>query len=206
MYLPSTATDKIVIYFHGNAGNIYHRIPDLIQLKEFGVSVLGVSYRGYGDSEGKPSENGLYKDGMSVLAFAKNKLNYPEKNIFIFGRSIGTCVAVNTSLNLKLAGVILATPLSTGKQQASVSGLGLFASVAGNSFNNLDKISKIKSPLLVLHGTADKIVPYSIGKTLFNHANTPKEFITIKGGRHNNLQYYQKMYWDSILNFIRKNS
>jgi dipeptidyl aminopeptidase/acylaminoacyl peptidase len=104
LYLSSTTTDKLVIYFHGNAGNIYHRMTDLIQFRNSGVNVIGVSYRGYGKSGGRPSEQGVYEDGISVLNFAKNKLNYSLKNIFIFGRSIGSTVAVNTSINLKLAG------------------------------------------------------------------------------------------------------
>jgi fermentation-respiration switch protein FrsA (DUF1100 family) len=78
----------------------------------------------------------------------------------------------------------------------------LFASIAGNSFNNLDKISQIKSPLLVIHGTADKVVPFSMGKTVFDRAVVPKELIIIEGGKHNDLQDYEQKYWNPILNFM----
>ena len=113
LYLPVASSNKILLYFHGNAGNIYHRIPTLIQLQKFGVNVIGVSYRGYGKSEGSPSEDGVYLDGMAALKYITETLGFSEKNIIIFGRSIGTTVAINTAENRELGGVVLVTPLTS---------------------------------------------------------------------------------------------
>ena len=203
LYLVNTASDKLVIYFHGNAGNVYQRIPDLIQLHNMGANVLGVSYRGYGRSDGIPSEAGVYSDGAAALMYAEKTLHYPTQKIFIFGRSIGTTVAVNTAIHQPLAGVILVTPLSTGKQEATAMGMGSLASVAGGSFDNIGRILKVSAPLLVIHGTADEVIPYSMGKAVFDRAVAPKSFVTITGGNHNNLQNFGAAYWQPIHHFMK---
>ena len=111
LYLASTESDKLLIYFHGNAGNIYHRLPSLLQLHQFGISVIGVSYRGYGKSDGEPSEEGIYLDGQAIFQYAVEYMGFSKENIILFGRSIGTTVAINTAQNKNIRGVILVTPL-----------------------------------------------------------------------------------------------
>ncbi|PHS00485.1 MAG: hypothetical protein COA78_23835 [Blastopirellula sp.] len=205
LYLPAPESDKLVIYFHGNAGNIYHRIPSLLQLNEFGVHVIGVSYRGYGKSEGRPSEYGVNEDGNAVFQHAVQRMGFAEENIIIFGRSIGTTVAINTAQNKRLRGLVLVTPLTSGKDQAKATGLGSISSLAGSSFDNISKIENIDSPLLVIHGTNDRVIPYAMGKQIFDHAKGKKTFVKIDGANHNNLHdAYGQQYWDSIRWFIKE--
>ena len=201
-YLPHEDSDQLLIYFHGNAGNIGHRLPDLIKLHSFGINVLGVGYRGYGKSEGSPSELGLYLDGEAAFDYATEKLHFPISKIIIFGRSIGSTVAVHTSQNRQLGGLILVTPLTSGKQHAQASGLGFLSSIAGKSFDNLSKIKNIQCPLLVVHGTNDEVVPYSMGQDIYNKATVEKQFVAIQGADHNNLSAYSTAYWDPIRKFI----
>ncbi len=204
LFIPEKQSDKLVIYFHGNAGNIYHCIPSLMQFHDFGINVIGVSYRGYGKSDGKPSEEGIYTDGISVLKYAKNSLGFSEKNIIIVGRSIGTTAAVNTSQNKKIAGLILISPLTSGKAQANNGALSLFSSLAGDSFNNLRKMKNIVAPVLVIHGTNDHVIPYSMGKEIYNAAASKKQLLTIKGAGHNDLhQTYGDQYWEAIQTFLQ---
>ena len=204
LYLPSTKSDKLLIYFHGNAGNIYHRIPSLLQLHQFGINVIGVSYRGYGKSEGEPSEEGVYLDGKAVFRYAVEQLAFPKENIIILGRSIGTTVAINTAQNKQIGGVILITPLTNGKEQAEAAGLGAISLLAGSSFDNITKIGNIKSPLLVIHGTNDQVIPFSMGKEIFDRAKVKKKFVKIEGANHNNLHDdYGKKYWLPIIRFIK---
>jgi len=100
LYLPLTGSDKVLIYFHGNAGNIYHRISCLVKLQKYGrVSVVGAGYRGYGKSQGSPSEEGIYQDGETVYKYVTDKLGYKPENIIILGRSIGTTVAINSQIS-----------------------------------------------------------------------------------------------------------
>ena len=204
LYLPLANAKMILIYFHGNAGNIYQRIPGLIQLRESGVSVVGVSYRGYGNSDGTPSEAGIYQDGDAIYRYVTEELGYPESNIIILGRSIGATVALNIAQHKAIAGLILVTPLTTGKALAEASGLGAISPMAGNSFDNVTRIKHVKVPLLVVHGTADWVVPFSMGKELFDSARTVKQFVKIEGAGHNNLQgRYGPAYWPPIIDFIK---
>jgi len=204
LYLPSAGSEKLLIYFHGNAGNIYHRLSDLQQLQSFGVNVIGVSYRGYGKSEGSPSEAGIYLDGKAVYQHAIERMEFSASNIIILGRSIGSTAAVDLAQGKELHGLILVTPLSSGKEQAATSGLGLISALAGEFFDNLTKIENLKSPLLVIHGTDDYVVPFAMGKAIYDRANAKKEFIKIDGAGHNNLQNtYPDEYWQPIYEFIK---
>jgi len=166
--------------------------------------VIGVSYRGYGKSNGDPTEEGVYQDGQAIFQYAVEQMGFSKEKIIIFGRSIGTAVAINTAQNEKIRGVILVTPMTDGKDQAKAGGLGPISSLAGNSFDNISKVGNIESPLLVIHGTNDQIVPYSMGEAIFNRANVKKKFVRIKSANHNDLQdAYGKEYWPPIIEFIK---
>ncbi len=204
LYLPNNAADRILIYFHGNAGNIYHRIPDLMQLYSFGLNVLGVSYRGYGRSEGRPSEAGIYLDGDAALKYVTGTLGIPEQNIIIFGRSIGSTVALETAQHKKLSGMILVSPMTTGKAMAKAVGLSPVSFLAGDAFNNLAKIKNLHCTLLVVHGTNDEIIPFSMGKTIYEEAAVEKHFATIEGAGHNDISsVFATDYWPPVNEFLQ---
>lgn len=204
-YLKNPSSERMLIFFHGNAGNICHRISDIINLKNCGINVLAISYRGYGKSSGTPSEKGIYKDGAAALDYAMQTLGYSVENIIIFGRSIGSTVAVHISQQKDIAGLILITPLTSAKAQAKAKGLCFLSFLAGNAFDNLSKISHIKCPLLVIHGTDDQVLSFSMGKEIFDHAHGKKQLVIIEGAGHNNLsQVDSEKYWGSIAEFIRK--
>jgi hypothetical protein len=204
-YLKNPLSDRVLIFFHGNAGNVCHRISDIINLKNCGINVLAISYRGYGKSSGTPSEKGIYSDGAAALDYAMQTLGYSVENTIIFGRSIGSTVAVHISQHKDIAGLILITPLTSAKAQAKAQGLGFLSFLAGSAFDNLSKISNIKCPLLVIHGTDDQILSFSMGKAIFNQAPVEKQLVIIEGAGHNNLsQVDSEKYWGSIAEFIRK--
>ncbi len=201
--LPHQVSDKLLIYFHGNGGNIGHRLSDLQEIQRLGINVLGLGYRGYGNSQGKPSEEGIYLDGKATLRYAQEHLGFSTENIFILGRSIGTTVAVNTSQQLDLAGLILVTPLTNAKEHAKATGLGLISFMAGKAFDNIGKIRNMSCPTLVIHGTRDDVIPFSMGQQIYNALTTEKKFATIEGGDHNNLSTeFQALYWKAIGEFI----
>lgn len=206
IFVPSKNSSKLVIYFHGNAGNIYHRLETLSMLNSLGINVLGISYRGYGRSEGKASEKGIYKDAKSALQYAKETLGFDQKNIFLLGRSIGSAPACYTAMNNEIAGAILVTPLYSGKEMAKIAGLGLIAPLARKAFDNSDKLKEINCPIIIIHGTADETVPFWMGKKL--HEENPKKttFVEIKNGNHNELEFLNpQLYWNSIKSFIEEN-
>ena len=164
LHLSHTSADTLTIYFHGNAGNVYHRLRDLQLLRQLGTNVLAVSYRGYGKSTGSPDEAGIYRDADAAYEYVQASLGFTPSNIFLFGRSLGSTAATHLAQDKNLAGVILISPLSNAAEQAEAMGLGFAASLTGDAFDNAAKIKRLKAPLLIVHGTADQVLPIAMGK------------------------------------------
>ncbi len=204
LWVESQPAAGVIIYFHGNAGNIYGRIPGLVKLSEFGWSVLGVSYRGYGKSTGSPSEKGIYKDAQAAVSFVQTRLGIPPHRIVLCGRSIGSAAAIDVCQSNTPAGLILITPLTSGKEMAKKMGLGALSGLAGGAFNNMAKLDTIESPLLIVHGTDDTIVPFYMGKQLYDAYAGPKTFVRIQNGDHNSLEHIDpEKYWGAIQTFLQ---
>lgn len=198
-WLARPASSRVLIYFHGNAGNISHRIPDLRILADMGVNVLGVGYRGYGKSSGKPSEQGIYLDGEAALAYVSRAHGFTPERVILLGRSIGSTVAVEVARHHDLAALILVTPMTTGRAMGKYHGFGMLAALAGDAFDNLGKIVDIRCPLLIVHGTRDKIVPYTMGEQLYALAPWPKHFTAVEGAGHNDISTRGSgPYWRAI--------
>jgi hypothetical protein len=204
-YLPRPDSRKLVLYFHGNASNLWHRMEVLLRLRELGVNVLGVSYRGYGASEGKPSEKGIYEDGRAAIGYAVDTLGFSLSNIFLFGRSIGSTVAVHNAQGAELAGIILVTPLSNARDHLKAQGLAVLTPLAPGVFDNTSKIDNVKCPVLIIHGTHDRTLPYAMGEKLFDRVKGSKELVTIRGGGHNDLEGVDpRTYWEAIGRFLEQ--
>jgi len=200
---PDQTTRPLIIYFHGNAGNLYHRFDAAYRLHQMNQNVLLVSYRGYAKSTGKPTEQGIYLDGEAAVNYAIESLAYNENEISILGRSLGSAVAVHISQNRNFRSLILITPMTSGSDMAVAMGLGWLKFIAGNSYNSLDKINNIKSPVLIIHGDRDEVVPYHMGTRLFEEFNGVKFMVTIENGRHNDLQEVNpELFWGEIERFL----
>jgi fermentation-respiration switch protein FrsA (DUF1100 family) len=203
-YLYSTTNKKVLIYFHGNAGNNSHRIDHAKILYNMGVNVLLISYQGYGKSSGNASEKNLYNDAQCAYAFAVENLGYDADCIYLYGRSIGSTAAVDVASRNKTAGVVLVTPLYSGKKTAQSMGMGFFSNLAGNSFHNASKINRITVPVLFIHGTKDEVVPFEHGKMLYEEYKGAKTLVVIEGGSHNDLDDVDsQLFWNSIDQFLK---
>jgi len=204
LYLNNPSVDTVTIFFHGNAGNVYHRLNDLQHLRQLGTSVLAVSYRGYAKSEGSPSEAGIYRDAYAAFDYVTGELGVPQSRIFVFGRSIGSTAATNLAQNKDIAGLILVSPMTNGRDMASVMGLGFAASLTGNAFENDKKIKHVKAPLLIVHGSRDTLIPISMGRKLFDAAKGRKVFYEVKDAGHNDLTHrFADRYWKAVSDFLR---
>jgi fermentation-respiration switch protein FrsA (DUF1100 family) len=193
----------LTMYFHGNAGNLYHRIEESQQLFAAGCDVLLLGYRGFGRSEGSVNEAGIYLDGQCLYDYALTTLGYNPNNIILYGRSLGTTVAVHTAQNKNIKGLILITPLSTAEDFARSKNMGSFTSIAKNKFNSVDKLKNITCPILIIHGTHDEVIPYALGKKLYDAYEGKKSFVAIQNGHHNDLEYINtELYWKSVSDFI----
>ncbi len=203
LFLKNPSSDIVIIFFHGNAGNIYHRLDDYQLLRQLGTSVFALSYRGYAKSEGSPSETGINLDGKAAFKYVTKTLGYIPPQVFVFGRSIRSTVAADVAQGKNIAGLILISPLSTGRDQADAMGLGFAASLAGVAFNNETKIKRLKAPLLIIHGNRDTLIPIAMGRKILDAAHGDKTFIEIDGAGHNDISgRFKGYYWPPIAEFI----
>ena len=173
------------LFLHGNAGNITHREYHANEIRASGSALLLLDYRGYGKSEGSPSESGVYADADAAYDFLI-QAGYPPKRIVLHGESLGTAVALDLASRRECAGVILEAPLrSVGAIAAGV--VPVLGPLLVRGFDSERKIGRVGAPLLIIHGTSDDIVPFSHGQALFAAAREPKWFWAVKGARHNDL-------------------
>ncbi len=201
-YLRNNHSDRVLLFFHGNAGNAYSRLPNALLLRNMGFNVLLIDYRGYGKSEGSPSEQGLYLDAHAAYLFMHNK-GFEQSNIYLYGRSIGSTAAVELASRNKVAGVVLIAPLSSGRDMAKQMGFGWFDWLAKDVFDNLAKAKDIESPVLILHGQYDQVVPLAQGQLLFDAiAHKNKEFIIAGDSGHNDISNSKEIdFWSLIKDF-----
>jgi pimeloyl-ACP methyl ester carboxylesterase len=187
-YLPSTRpreNARAILFLHGNAGNASHRLPNAAELARLGTDVLLIDYRGYGMSDGTPSESGAYADARAGLSHLTEERGIPEQRIVLFGRSLGAGVAVDLARDRELAGVILESVFtSVADVVRGIMGAPMAYLVRGR-FDSANKIGQIRAPLLFFHGDRDEIIDYALGRHLFELAPEPKQFETITGAGHN---------------------
>ena len=175
------------LWFHGNAGNISNRLDNLALLHDrLGVNIFIFDYRGYGRSEGRASEKGIYMDAVAALSHLRTRDDIDHSKIVLFGRSLGSAVAVEVAAGRETYAVILESPFTSTRAMARrlipLLPVGLLITTR---LDSLAKIDKVRAPLLVLHGDADQTVPIELGRELFDAANEPKRFHVIEGADHN---------------------
>ena len=173
---------------HGNAGDITNRADVLSLLAQRGLAVLVFDFRGYGDSEGKPSEQGLYRDADAAWRYLVEQRGVEPARIVVFGESLGAAVALHTALARPVAGLIMegafqSIPTMARRQVPFVPVWPL----TRNKFDNLSSVGRLSVPLLMLHGEHDDLVPISQRRAVFDAAPQPKEFIVVAGASHNDV-------------------
>ena len=186
-FLPHPRPRAVVLYLHGNAGNITRYAPELRELQgRHDLAVMTFDYRGYGRSEGKPSEAGILRDARAARSWLANRTGLAETDIVLVGRSLGGGVAVDLAANDGARGLVLASTFSSLPDVGSHLVPWLPARwIMSQRLNSLAKIPHYRGPLLQSHGDADELVPYELGRRLFDAAAGEKQFVTISGGGHN---------------------
>jgi fermentation-respiration switch protein FrsA (DUF1100 family) len=173
------------LHLHGNGGNITHRAAIAREIVRAGSAILLLDYRGYGRSEGKPSEAGLYRDGEAAYDYLIAKGVSP-KRLVIHGESLGSAIAVDLAIRKPSAGLVLEAPFTSARAVAARVLPGLGPLLIGG-FDSKSKIQKLGVPLLLIHGDRDEVIDYELGRELFQAAPEPKRFWSIIGAGHNNL-------------------
>ncbi|MCH7622841.1 MAG: alpha/beta hydrolase [Nitrospinae bacterium] len=186
-YIPSANAQATLLWFHGNAGNLTHRLENIQQLQPLALNIFIFDYRGYGKSEGKPSEAGIYQDSQAAYDYLIREKNVvPLENLFLFGRSLGGICAVEVASSNPAAGLILESVFTSARDMAGqVFPLLPIGWAIRSKFSAVEKVPYLKLPKLFLHGTKDEIVPYKLGRKLYSAAAEPKEFYDIEGAGHN---------------------
>ncbi|MEQ8541487.1 MAG: alpha/beta hydrolase [Coleofasciculus sp. D1-CHI-01] len=182
VYLPNPTATYTSLYIHGNAEDLGEIQPLLHHLHSLGFSVFAYDYRGYGTSQGSPSEQNAYRDSDTAFTYLKEQLGVPPKQIIAYGRSVGGGSAVDLAARHPLAGLILESSFTSAFRVVLPIPILPF-----DKFPNLDKITQVNCPVLVIHGTADQTIPLSHGQRLFAAAPKPKHFFWVEGAGHNDL-------------------
>ena len=181
-YLPNPKATFTILYSHGNAEDIGLLRSTFQQIHDMGFSVFAYDFRGFGTSEGRPSEQGAYEDITAAYNYLTVTLHIPLERILALGRSVGSGAAVDLATRKPLAGLILESPFLSAYR--IVTNIPLFPF---DKFNNFAKISHVRCPILILHGRQDATVPFWHSETLFRAANAPKQSLWVDNAGHNNL-------------------
>jgi fermentation-respiration switch protein FrsA (DUF1100 family) len=184
IYLANPASTYTLLLSHGNGEDLGSVLPLLPGLASLGFSVFAYDYRGYGLSDGSPSERHVYADIDGAYDYLTGKLGVAPETIVAYGRSLGAGAAVDLAARRPVGGVILESPFLTAFRVMTRVPLFPF-----DKFRNVDKIGRVRCPLLILHGEADEIVPFWHGRRLFDKAPGPKTFVAIPGAHHNDLMW-----------------
>ena len=191
---------KTLVYFHGNAGSLENRIHKLNYFEEMNVNFLIIAWRGFSGNEGKPTEQGLYEDGKSAINWLV-KRGVEEKNLILYGESLGTGVATHLAQNKNYAGVILETPFTSMVDAAKIFYPYIPVSLLlKDKFENYKKVENIKLPILIMHGEVDQIVPFSMGKKIYEISNEPKYSYFTKYDNH--MMEYDKKLVSALKSFL----
>ena len=204
-FVPARNARATLLWLHGNAGNIGHRVHNLRLFHEaLGVQVFLFDYRGYGLSEGEPSEEGLRQDAEAAWRLLQARPDVDPRTIVLFGRSLGATVAAELAARVQPAALILETPFT------SLLDMGRhhywFLPVrwlVRSRYDTLGAVRRVRVPVLVLHGDADEIVPFDMGEQVFHAAGEPKAFHRIRGASHNDTYLVGgKAYWQALAAFL----
>jgi hypothetical protein len=197
-------SDRVLLFFHGNAGNISHRLYSIREWHDLGLSVFIIDYRGYGRSEGNPTEQGLYRDGAAAWQYLAGERRIAPENIIVFGRSLGGSVAAWLAARQAPAALIVESSFT------SVPDIGQEAYpwlpvrwLSRFKHATRDHVRQVTSPVLVVHSRDDEIIPFHHGEAIFAAASEPKTFLEIRGGHNDAHAVSAALYRDSLRDFLR---
>ena len=204
-YIPAKESRATVLFSHGNAGNISHRIEIIDMFSKLGLDVFIYDCRGYGRSQGSPGEEGLYLDTQAAYKYLIDKRNLNEESIVIYGKSLGANVAVELCSKVTPAALItdsaFTSALDMGKKMFPFIPIRWFISV---KYDALSRIKDITIPKLIIHSENDEIIPFQHGKRLYEAAPEPKEFYPMQGGHNDAVYLSMEDFAQRIDAFLRK--
>ena len=197
------ASPHTLLFLHGNAGNVSHRGASMAIFAELGLDVLLIDYRGYGQSEGRPSEIGLYQDARAAWDWLTQARGVAPADIVVFGRSLGGAVAAELAAQVQPGALIVESSFADLDAMAKLHYPLLTRLVPLRyHFPAADHLRQVQAPVLVLHSPDDQVVPYEQGRALFAAANEPKRFVDLTGGHNEGFLDSQPHYQRALADFL----
>lgn len=195
---------RTVLFLHGNAGNISHRLDKLAVLADLGVDVLLLDYRGYGQSAGAPDEAGTYLDAEAAYDWLRQR-GVPASDVIVYGESLGGPIATDLAARREVGGLVLESAPSSiidvARHHYPLLPVGMFLSVR---YDALERIGRVRAPLLILHSTEDEIVPFSMAEELRATAPEPKRLVPLRGGHNDAFVVSAELYRAALQDFLER--
>ncbi len=180
-FIPYPGSEFTMLYCHGNAGNITTRLDKLLTMHQLRINVLAIDYRGYGRSKGVPTESGVYLDAESAYDYLIHKLNLDPGRVVLYGESLGGAVIIDLASKVEVGALVLEGTFSSGKDIGKKFYPFIPKIFIPNLFDSLNKIKKINKPKLFIHSNIDEVIPFDLGKKLYEASPEPKKLFPIKG-------------------------
>lgn len=202
-FVPAEADRGTVLFFHGNAGNISHRLESIEIFHDLGLNTFIIDYRGYGQSEGSPSEEGLYQDGEAAYRYLRDERAIPSGEIVVFGRSLGGAVASRTAAQFPVGALIMESSFTSAPDLgADVYPFLPVRLLARFEYPAEDYIQQVDLPVLVVHSEQDDIIPYHHGESLHRAAGPKAELLTIQGDHNTGFMTSGELYRQGLDEFL----
>lgn len=206
-WVPAKDARGTILFFHGNAGNISHRIDYLLMFRRLGYATLIFDYRGYGKSTGSPSEEGTYRDAAAAWRWLTQTRGIGPGDIVFAGESLGGAVASWLAVrHAPRALVLLSTFTSAPDLGAQVYPFIPVRLISRFSYDNLANLRQIKAPVLVAHSRDDDIVPFGHGKRIFEAASEPKQFLEMRGGHNDGFVFMREEWVKALAGFLERHA
>jgi len=205
-YVPAAQARGVVLFLHGNAGNISHRLDSIAIFHELGLDTLIIDYRGYGRSQGKPSERGIYLDAEAAWHYLVSSRGVAADRVIVFGRSLGGAVAAWLANQYTPAALIIESSFSSALDIARK----LYPFMPVRLITRLEfpvslHVSRLQCPLLVVHSRDDEIIPFTMAEAIYESAAEPKSLLEIWGDHNNGFLLSRDRYLSGLNEFIQKN-
>jgi fermentation-respiration switch protein FrsA (DUF1100 family) len=203
-YIPRQGAERVLLFFHGNAGNISHRGDSVEIFHRLGLDVFIIDYRGYGRSHGTPDEAGLYSDAAAAWQYLTGPRAVKAENIVVFGRSLGGAVAAQLAAHERPAGLILESTLSSARDFARQAFPLLSRLVLVRyDFDTAAQLAQVSCPVLVLHSREDEVMPWRLGEKVYRAAREPRRLVVLRGDHNRGFLQSQPGYEQALGEFIR---
>lgn len=202
-WIPHERPRGVLLFFHGNAGNISDRLDSIEIFHRLGLDVLILDYRGYGQSEGSPSEEGTYRDAEAAWRYLLDLRHVAGSDILVFGRSLGAAVAAWLAQRHRPRALVLESAFTSAPDMAANLLPFLPAkSLIHTRYDNLERVADIRCPLLIVHSRDDELIPFEHGRRLFQAAAPPKSFLEIRGGHNDGFYVSGADYLRGLEDFL----